>query len=56
MEAGVAEARARELAMLAIALLEGAFVLSRAMRTTEPVELAGTEFADWLGTTLPAAQ
>jgi DNA-directed RNA polymerase subunit K/omega len=39
--AGVAGNRARELAIEAIAALEGAFILSRAMRTTAPVEIAG---------------
>ena len=40
--AGVPTARARELAILVINMLEGAFVLSRAMRSTQPVEVAGT--------------
>ncbi len=34
-------ARARELAISAIALLEGAFVLSRSLRSVEPLEAAG---------------
>jgi AcrR family transcriptional regulator len=33
--------RARELAIAMIAALEGAFVLARALRTTEPLEVAG---------------
>jgi len=33
--------RARELAVLIISVLEGAFVLSRAGRSTEPLEVAG---------------
>jgi transcriptional regulator LmrA/YxaF-like protein len=40
-QAGVPEARARELAIGMIAILEGAFVLSRAVRSTEPLEVAG---------------
>jgi AcrR family transcriptional regulator len=39
--AGIDEDRARELAIVAICALEGAFVLSRAARTTEAVERAG---------------
>jgi AcrR family transcriptional regulator len=39
--AGIAPDRARELAIVLVALLEGAFVLARAMRTTEPVLAAG---------------
>jgi len=41
LTAGVTRTDARELAMFAISALEGAFVLSRAMRTTEPVDVAG---------------
>ncbi len=40
--ARIPEARARTLAIEMIAVLEGAFVLSRALRSTEPVEIAGT--------------
>jgi AcrR family transcriptional regulator len=39
--AGVARDRARELAIQMLAGLEGAFVLGRALRDAEPVELAG---------------
>jgi AcrR family transcriptional regulator len=38
---GIARVRARELAIEAITGLEGAFILSRAIRTTMPVEVAG---------------
>ena len=38
---GIPRGRARELVIQTIAALEGAFVLSRALRSTEPVELAG---------------
>ena len=41
VDAGLADDEARELAILVIAMLEGAFVLSRAMRDTTPVEVAG---------------
>lgn len=39
--AGIAGERARELAIATLGGLEGAFVLSRAMRSTEPVAIAG---------------
>ena len=38
---GIATVRARELAIEFISAIEGAFILSRAMRTTVPVEVAG---------------
>lgn len=41
--AGIPPARARELAIAFICALEGAFVLCRAMRTTEPLEVAGEQ-------------
>ena len=40
-EAGIEDGAARELAIAMIAALEGAFVLSRAMRSTEPLLAAG---------------
>jgi AcrR family transcriptional regulator len=40
-EAGLPRRRARELAFSMLASLEGAFVLSRALRSTEPIEIAG---------------
>ena len=39
--AGIAPEKARELTIAMIAALEGAFVLARALRSTEPLELAG---------------
>jgi AcrR family transcriptional regulator len=39
--AGITDTEARKLAIAMIALLEGAFVLSRALRSTEPLEAAG---------------
>jgi AcrR family transcriptional regulator len=41
VEAGIPKRRARELAFSFVASLEGAFILSRAMRSTEPLEIAG---------------
>ena len=41
VQAGLARRRARELAISMLASLEGAFVLSRALRSTEPLEVAG---------------
>ncbi|TCP57080.1 TetR family transcriptional regulator [Tamaricihabitans halophyticus] len=43
--AGIAQDRARELAVSLICGLEGAFVLSRALRDTKPVEIAGASAA-----------
>ena len=42
---GLAPALARELAISMLASLEGAFVLARALRSTEPLEVAGTAAA-----------
>jgi AcrR family transcriptional regulator len=41
VEAGIPEPKARELAVSFLASLEGAFVLSRAMRSTEALEVTG---------------
>jgi AcrR family transcriptional regulator len=43
---GIPRGQARELVIQMIAALEGAFVLSRALRSTEPVELAGAMVAE----------
>jgi AcrR family transcriptional regulator len=40
-EVGISEAGARELTIAMIAALEGAFVLARALRSTEPLRIAG---------------
>jgi len=45
VKGGISRARARRLTITAIAALEGAFVLSRAMRSTEPLEIAGAAVA-----------
>ena len=44
--AGIAPGRARELATTFLALLEGAFVLCRATRTTDALDVAGVTAAD----------
>jgi AcrR family transcriptional regulator len=44
--AGLAPERARELALLLLMLLEGAFIFCRAMRTTEPLATAGAAAVD----------
>ncbi|MHB8531089.1 MAG: TetR/AcrR family transcriptional regulator [Solirubrobacteraceae bacterium] len=44
-EGAIAAEQARALAIAMIASLEGAFVLSRALRSTEPVEVAGAAAA-----------
>ncbi|MDR8409148.1 TetR/AcrR family transcriptional regulator [Nonomuraea sp. 3-1Str] len=43
--AGAGEREARELVITLLSALEGAFVLSRALRTTEPLEIAGESIA-----------
>jgi AcrR family transcriptional regulator len=46
--AGLAEPAAREITVHMVMALEGAFILSRAMRTTEPLEIAGRALVDEL--------
>ncbi len=46
--AGVAPDRARALAIATLSLLEGAFIFSRAMRTIQPIEMAGAAALDAL--------
>jgi hypothetical protein len=41
VSAGIAEAKARELAIGMIAAVEGAFILARATRSTEAMDVAG---------------
>ena len=41
VECGLTRKRSRSLALMIVGSLEGAFVLSRALRSTEPVEVAG---------------
>jgi hypothetical protein len=43
--AGLSPAKARELTIAMIAALEGAFVLARALRSTEPLDVAGKTMA-----------
>jgi AcrR family transcriptional regulator len=44
-EAGLTRKRSRELALSLIGALEGAFVLARALRSTEPLDVAGASMA-----------
>ena len=52
-DAGIAGPRARELAIAMVAALEGAFVLARALRSTEPLAVAGELTADAVQRALP---
>jgi AcrR family transcriptional regulator len=45
LAAGIPETSARELAITTIISLEGAFILSRALRSTEPLAVAGATVA-----------
>jgi AcrR family transcriptional regulator len=54
-EAGIPGTRAREIAIALLAGLEGAFLLSRTWRTTEPLAIAGAAAADAVRAALPAA-
>jgi AcrR family transcriptional regulator len=53
---GIEAERARELALQMLSSLEGAFVLARAMRSTEPLEVAGTAAAAAVRAALPVAE
>jgi hypothetical protein len=50
---GIPAERARELAILYIELLEGAFLLCRAGRTTEPMDVAGAAVTAAIKAALP---
>jgi AcrR family transcriptional regulator len=52
--AAIEEGMARELAITLITSLEGAFVLSRAMRSTEPLLIAGTAVEAAVEAALPS--
>ena len=52
--AGIAEDRARELTIGMISALEGAFVLARALRSTEPLDVAGEMVANAVEAALAA--
>jgi AcrR family transcriptional regulator len=52
--AGIDRARARELAFATVGGLEGAFVLARATRSTEPLRAAGAVAADAVARALAA--
>jgi AcrR family transcriptional regulator len=53
--AGIAADAAQALALSILSLLEGAFVFSRAMRTTEPLEAAGASAVAAVRSAMPAA-
>jgi AcrR family transcriptional regulator len=53
--AGIAPEKARELAIAMLAALEGAFVLARATRTTEPLTIAGESAANAVAAELASA-
>jgi len=53
-EAGIARARSRALAMSLLCSLEGAFVLARAQRSTEALEVAGAAAAASVRAAMPA--
>jgi AcrR family transcriptional regulator len=50
--AGIAAAESRELAIAMLSMLEGAFVLARAQRTTEPLEVAARTMTKVVGNAL----
>lgn len=52
--AGIEQARARELTIEMIAAMEGAFILCRARRSTEALEVAGAAAARSIEAALPA--
>jgi AcrR family transcriptional regulator len=52
--AGIPGPQARQLTIALVAMLEGAFVLSRAARTTEALEVAGTVMTATVVAALPA--
>jgi AcrR family transcriptional regulator len=56
VDAGIERDAARELAIGLIAALEGAFVLARALRSTEPLNVAGAITADAVRAKLPGGR
>jgi hypothetical protein len=54
-DAGIPADRARELAISTLAILEGAFLLSRAGRDTAPMAIAGATAAAAVRVALPGA-
>jgi AcrR family transcriptional regulator len=53
VRAGIPEDRARELALMMLASLEGAFILCRATRTTDALEVAGREMSQAVARAIP---
>jgi AcrR family transcriptional regulator len=54
VESGISRKRSRALAIAMLASLEGAFVLARALRSTEPVDVAGAGAASAVAEALAA--
>jgi hypothetical protein len=52
--AGIEQGRARELAIEMLAALEGAFILCRATRSTEALDIAGAAAAQSIREAMPA--
>ena len=55
VDAGIEPGKARELTIAMLAALEGAFVLARATRSTEPLEIAGELVASAVQAAVDAA-
>jgi AcrR family transcriptional regulator len=55
-DAGIPAKQARELAVFVLASLEGAFVLSRATRSTDPMDFAGAHAAAVVRAALPSGE
>ncbi len=53
-DAGLSAEHARELTIAMLGALEGAFVLARALRSTEPLRIAGEHIAQQVQDALPA--
>ncbi len=53
LDAGISAVRARELTIAMLAALEGAFVLARALRSTEPLAIAGELVANAVQAEIP---
>jgi AcrR family transcriptional regulator len=55
-QSGIEEQRARGLAFEMLSLLEGAFIFSRALRSTEPLEVAGAAATAAVRAALPSSK
>ncbi|HEX4115514.1 MAG TPA: TetR/AcrR family transcriptional regulator [Solirubrobacteraceae bacterium] len=56
VHAGISRSRARELAFAMLSLLEGAFIFCRALRSTEPMKVAGATAVEAVRTALEAVE